>query len=227
MIKKSYIVNFIEWALVILMSLCCVLGFSHSIAGAGLQGWIADKYPEIGLMLFWIIWLLLFIAGILLAIFAGRNGAFGWLAAVFILPSLLAFDSINILKVVHLDFGITTTLTFVQALIIGITVMTCHILLNLLNILKKERHVYEERGAGMKDIERAFSGNHIWLWALVTFSILIVSSIILLSAGLSTVLLGPVSGLPWNFVLPGIICILVLAIFLYWLGLRHNSGQGQ
>jgi hypothetical protein len=223
-IKKFYIIDFIEWALIGLMGLCAVLAFSHSNAGVWLQERIAGKYPEIGLMLPWILWLLLFIAGVLLVYLAGSSGKYTWLVVVFTLPSLLGFDSINILKIIRLDLPVTTTLTFIQALIMGIAIMTCYILLNRFCFFRKERNSFKKRGAGREDIETAYTGNYFWLWALIGVSVLIVALVAFLSVGLSSLLLVPLSQIPWNVILAGIICILVLAFYLYWLGLRRNSG---
>jgi hypothetical protein len=224
MMKKSYLVDFTEWALIGLMGLCAVLAFSHSNAGVWLQELIANKYPEFGLMFPWVLWLLLFIAGTLLVSLAGSSGRYCWLVIIFSLPSLLGFDSIKILKIVHVDLPLTTTLTFVQALVMGIVIMTGYILLNRFCFFRQERNSFKKRRAGKEDIETAYWGNYLWVWCVIGVSILIVAVVAFLSMGLSSVLLSPLSKIPWNIITAGIICILVLAFYLYWLGLRRNSG---
>jgi hypothetical protein len=224
MMKMSYFMVVIELALIGLMGLCAVLAFFHSNAGIWLQEWTSARSPGIGPFFAWIIWGLLFIAGVGLVVLAGSSGKYAWLTVFFTLPSLLGFDSINLLKIIRLDLPVTTTLTFFQALVIGITIMTCYILLNRFCTFKKERNILKKRGAGIEDIEKVYTGNYLWLWVITASSILIVAAVALLSTGLSTILVHPLSELPWNIVLAGIVCILILALYLYWLGLRRNSG---
>jgi hypothetical protein len=219
----SLFITVAEWILIGIMGLCGTLAFDHSNTYSWIQEQIAARYPSIILYLPVIIWGLTFVLGACLVILAGSSGKFAWIVVLFALPSLLSFDSINILKIVGSNLPAATSLTFQQTLAIGIAILICYILLNNLGIFKKARQNLRKRGAAEEDIALISSGNHLWLLVLVAGAILVVMVIAFLAEGLNRLILPHLADMPWNIILAGLFCIILLAVYLYWLGLRRNS----
>jgi hypothetical protein len=219
----SLIIAISEWILIGVMGLCSTLAFSHSNAYTWIQEQISARYPAVIFYLPAILWGLIFVLGICLVILAGSSGKFTWIVVLFTAPSLLSFDSINILKIVGSSLPAATSLTFKQALTACIAILVCYVLLNSLCILKKARQNLRKRGAGEADIAGVSAGNHLWLFILVACAILVVIVIALLAEGFNHLILPHLADMPWNFILVGFFCIILLAAYLYWLGLRRNS----
>jgi hypothetical protein len=221
--NKSFVIALAEWILIGVMSLCGTLSFSHSNTCTCIQEHAIAHYPAISYWLPAIIWGVMFLLGICLVILANGSGKYTWLVVLFALPSLLSFNSIDILNIIHLSLPATTTLTFIQTLVLSFTIIACYILLNCTCIFKKERNNLKKRGAESVDIENTQHGSYIWLLALIGSTIITVTAIALLAEGFSSILSSRLAEMPWSIILAGLFCIIILAVYLYWLGLRRNS----
>jgi hypothetical protein len=224
MINKSLIITLAEWILIGVMSLCGTQSFIHSNTYTWIQDRLIAHFPAMSFWLPAVIWGLIFLSGICIAILANGSGKYTWVVVLFALPSLLSFNSIDILKIFYLNLAVTTTLTFIQTLVLSLIIIACYILLNCMCIFKKERNNLKKRGAESVDIENIQSGSYIWLLALVGSTIVIVTGIALLAGGFSSILSPRLAEMSWSIILTGFFCIIILAVYLYWLGLRRNSG---
>jgi hypothetical protein len=116
-------------------------------------------------------------------------------------------------------------LTFLQTLALVMVLIVCYIFLNCLHIFKQTRHSQNTRGAEKKDIETIYSRSFIWLITGVAAVIFIAAVVALIASGLSALIKSRLADTPWNLVLAGLSCIIILAGYLYWLGIRKNSGS--
>jgi hypothetical protein len=225
--NKSFVNALAEWILIGVMSLCGTLSFSHSNTCTWIQEHAIAHYPAISYWLPAIIWGVMFLLGICLVTLANGSGKYTWLVVLFALPSLLSFNSIDILNIIHLSLPATTTLTFIQTLVLSFTIIACYLLLNCMCIFKKERNNLKKRGAESVDIENTQYGSYIWLLALIGSTIISVTAIALLAEEFSSILSSRLAEMPWSIILAGFFCIIILAVYLYWLGLRRNSGSKE
>jgi hypothetical protein len=84
-----------------------------------------------------------------------------------------------------------------------------------LSLVKKE--------ADNTDIEQVSVKSHQLLLLALFCALVLAALITLLAANLESWLLPYFSRLPWNVELIGLLCLLILAIYIYWLGTRHSS----
>jgi hypothetical protein len=221
--KGVYRVVLSEWALTAAIALCAAVAFMHSNAYTGIEDRLTARYPAIESWLSLILWGLIFVCGIGLVVLARSSGRFVIVALIFFAPSMLSYDSINILKIVGADFPVETTLTFLQTLVLGVSIITGYMLLNSLQLLTLTRNDLLKRRADAADIEKADSRSQAWLAAMVFSSLVTAVIIVLLAESIEKLLLPRLAEAPWNILLAGLVCIIVLAFYLYWLGLRKKD----
>jgi hypothetical protein len=220
----TLLITLSEWGLIGVMGLCGSTALTHSNTFGWLQGRIFAHYPIIIPYLPVIIWGLIFVLGVCLVILAGSSGKFTWIVVLLALPSLFSFNSINVLEIVGADIAAATSLTFAQVLALSIAIVVCYVLLNSIGIFKQTRQRLKKRGAGAEDITNEAKNSHLWLCLLTAGAVLVVAVMAGLAAGLNLLIMPHLADMPWSYILAGLICIIILAVYLYWLGLRRHSG---
>jgi len=219
-------INIIEWMLIGLMGFCGTFSFINSNAYTLLQSPVASHYPGISPYLPDIIWSVIFLFGVQSIILRSKaGGTFTWLVVIFFLPSLLSYDSINIFNIFGITFNAITRINFYQLLGLGILIMIGYILLSHLSVLKQSRRALTKRQANPRDIEEVISRGYLFLLLAIVAALITVALLALIARGIEVLIFPLLSRLSWNLVLLGLGCVLVLAIYLYWLGSRRHSNS--
>jgi hypothetical protein len=218
------LINILEWALIAVIGLCSTLAFASSSTYVFLHKFLLSYYPELGRYFIAIIWGFIALIGIFSVSFRRKGGGrLTWLALIIALPSILAFDKLNIPGVLGINFELTTELAFWQVLALAAAILTAYLLLNFMRELKLVRFSLGKKGADSADIEKVAIKSHQILLLVVLGALVLTALVSLLAANLESWLLPYFSRLPWNVVLIGLFGLLILAIYIYWLGTHHSS----
>ena len=92
-----------------------------------------------------------------------------------------------------------------------------------MSIFKHSRKSLEKRGASTDDIENVNSQSHFMLLLVTGYAVVAATIIALLSRSLESLTFSYLIYVPWNVVLIGLGCVMILAIYIYWLGSRRNN----
>ena len=221
------IINILEWALIAVIGLCGTLAFASSGTYDFLHNFLLSHYPEIGRYFIAIIWGFIALIGIFSVSFRRKGGGrLTWLALIFALPSILAFDKLNIPGILGINFELTTGLAFWQVLALTAAILTAYLLLNFMRELKLVRFCLVKKKSDSTDIEKVAIKSHQLLLLVLLGSLILTALISLIAAKLESWFLPHFSRLPLNVVLIGVGCLLILAVYIYWLG-THRSPSGE
>ena len=217
------LINIAEWALIAVIGLCGTLAFASSGAYSFLHNFLLSHYPEIGRYFIAIIWGFLALVGIFSISFRRKGGGrLTWFALIFAMPSILAFDKLNIPGLLGIKIELTTELAFWQVMALTVGILSAYLLLNFMRELKLFRLKLIKKEADSADIAMVSVNSHQILLLVLLCALVLTALISLLAVNLESWLLPNFSRLPWNVVLIGIGCLLILAAYIYWLG-THRS----
>jgi hypothetical protein len=173
-----------------------------------------------------LIWLFIAGFGLLnIVIFNRGSGSFTWLVVIFSLPSLLAHNSVDWAGMAGLKLNLSTSLGFNAMLALGVLTMTGYVILNYLRFFKESEHSMIERQADQNDIENINGFSNSALLIAVSGALAATALVAFLARGLEKLALDAVKKMPWNTVLIGLFCFLLLAFYLYWLGARRKGKE--
>jgi hypothetical protein len=207
-----------------MMGLCGMLAFTHAGAYSWLHEQIGKHYPAIVSCLPGLIWGILFAFGFVTVILVRRGGgALTWLVVICSLPSILSFNSLDLLKIFSAESRITSDLTFWQAMSLGIAIITCYVLLSSMSVLKQSRLGLLRRQAPDDDIERINTRSHLFMLLICGISLTAALIIYFLADGIERLISGYLPHVPWYIVLISLSGILFLAVYLYWVGAHRRS----
>jgi len=224
----NFTIHFIEWILISLLSLCGSFSFTNSNLYVWIQSSISSHIPEIIPYLPEIIWGILFLFGLQSIILRNKGGgSFTWLVIVVSLPSILSFDTINIFKVFGLDLKAMSKINFYGLLGIGVSIVIGYVLLNHLCLFKQNRLSLIKRRADPGDIDKVNTHSYLLLLISIAVTLFLGILVALVSHSLELLILPLLNRLSWNAALIGLGCILILAVFIYWLGSQRQSGTGR
>jgi hypothetical protein len=171
-----------------------------------------------------IIWGFITAFGVLnIVLFKRGSGIFAWIVAIFSLPSLLAHNTVNWPGIIGSDFKLTTSLGFNSMLTLGVLIITGYVILNYLRFFKASQHSMEARHTDPADVESINAFSNLSLFITVCAAVAATALVAFLARGLETLVLGAVKAMPWNIVFIGLVCILALAFYLYWLSARRRE----
>jgi hypothetical protein len=220
---SSKITTGVEILLCGIMSLCGLLAFTSSNAYSSILK-LLTSHPTLSSWLPLIVFGIIFIFGFLSVTLRSKGGGrLTWIVILFSLPSILSFNSIDILKVIGLNLTIASKLTFFQLLGLCVLIITCYLLISFMSVLKHSRRSLEKRGSSFADINHVNSQSHPVLMLAVASALVAAAIIALIAWGLESLTFDYLSYVPWTVISIGLGCILILAIYLYWLGSRRNS----
>jgi hypothetical protein len=204
----------VEAALIGIMSLCAALAFVSSR--------ISPEVPYILL----IVWGALFVTGSLtISVFGKGGGVFTWLVVVSSLPSLLSFDSLDWPGLIRLDLInrlFQTDLSYYQALGLGVTGITCYLLINFMGVLKQSRRNLVRQGADPPAANSIYTRSHGVLLIFMGISLAATALILALVRGVESFSLFRLKDWSSSLFLVGLGCTLVMAVYLYWLVSRRK-----
>lgn len=220
------IINIAEWVLIAIIGLCGTLAFASSGVYSLLHSYLISHYPEIGRYFIAIIWCFLAMVGIFSVSFQRKGGGrFTWFALIFTLPSILAFNKLDIPGVLGLKLELTTGLAFWQVMALAVIILTAYLLLNFMRELKLFRLDLIKKGVDFADIKNVSVKSHQLLLLVLLCALILTALISLIAVNLESWLLPYFSHLTWNIIFIGIGCLLILAIYIYWLGAHLSSGK--
>ena len=215
-----------EWALILLIGLCGTLAFAQSGAYSALHSYLLTRYPEIGHYFIWIIWGFLALIGLFSVIWRRKGGGrFCWFALIFAAPSILAFNKLDIPGLLGINLEITTGLALWQVLALSMLIITAYLLLNFMSELKSFRLGLIKKDVDSEDIKNVSVKSHQTLLIILLCALIASSLIILIAVNLEVWLLPFLSRLTWNIIFIAIGCLLMLAIYIYWLGTHHSAAE--
>lgn len=215
-----------EWALILLIGFCGTLAFAQSGAYLAMHNFVLTRYPEIGHYFIWIIWGFLALIGFFSVIWRRKGGGrFSWFALIFAAPSILAFNKLDIPGLLGINLEITTGLALWQVLALVMVIITAYMLLNFMSELKSLRLGLIKKDADSADIQNVSVKSHQALLVVLLCALIASALIILIAVNLEAWLLPFFSRLPWNIIFIGIGCLLILAIYIYWLGTHHSGAE--
>jgi hypothetical protein len=216
--------KFAEISLIGIMSLCGTLAFTSSKIYESLCKLILLHLSPIAPYSSLIIWGLLLILGVLTITITNKGaGVFTALVMIFSLPSILNFDSLDLPRLFHLrsvGAEFSSTFNFYEILGLGIGIIICYLLINFMSILKKSRGSLITQGATLSDVDFIYSRGHLVLVLVMGIALIIAMTIAVFTRGIELLLLPSV--IHWNLVLVGLICITLIATYIYWLVSRRK-----
>ncbi len=222
--KNNFLtLNLVELALIGIASLCGGLAFVSSNTFAWLHGLINSHFPSVSSYIPIIFWAFLFLIGVLFILIGNKgSGGFTWLVVIFSLPSLLSFNSLDLLKITGSKTNLASTLPFYGMLCLGVMIIICYILLNSMTLMKQSRRNLAKRGASPEDVENINTQTHHWLFLIALAIVAAIAMIVLLGQVIESAILPSLENSGWIVVLIGLICTLILAVYIYWLGSRRT-----
>lgn len=202
---------------------------AYAFLSSGIYGALRDYgiMHNIGFIpyLHLIIWGILTAFGIVRVVLNNKgSGSFAVLNAMFSLPSLLAYNTINWPGILHIDYKFTSSMGFGAVLATGVLIITGYIALNYLRLFRKNEESMAARRVNREHIEAVYSLSGVTL--LVTLCSAVAAAIItgLLAFYLESLTLDYLRKIPWNVVFTGAFCFLLIAFYIYWFFARRRTG---
>jgi hypothetical protein len=222
--KNNFLtLNLVELALIGIASLCGGLAFVSSSTYAGFHGLINSHFPSVSSYLPLFFWVFLFIIGFLFILVGNKgSGGFTWLVVVFSLPTLLSFNSLDLLKIIGSETKLTSTLPFYGSLCLGVMIAICYILLNYMTLMKRSRRSLAKRGANEEDVENINTRTHQWLFYITLATVAAIAIIVLSGNVIEQAILPSFENSGGIVILIGLGCTLILAVYVYWMGSRRT-----
>ncbi len=171
-----------------------------------------------------ILWGLVFAYGMLNSILQGKGyGGFIWFVVVLSMPSLLSFNTVNWPGIFGSEYNLSTSLDFSEMLVLGVLVITGYIILNYFILFRQTRHNMISREVNPVDMESVTVYSYLALSLAVIAALAATMVVAFLSRNFELLVLDYIRNIPWNVVFIGLLCILLLAFYLYWLGARRRT----
>jgi hypothetical protein len=215
-----------EAVLIGIMSLCGTIAFTSSQIFVSFQDFAMLRFPVIVRFTPIIIGTVLFTIGVLLIMIKNKGGSFfAGLVVVFSLPSILSFDSLDLLRFFKLDLirtQFTSNLNSNEIMAIGMVIITCYILIDFMSLLRKSRNNLSGQGADKSGTDVVYSRSHLVLLQIVVIAVIIAMLIMVFARGIELLALSSMTRLPWNLFFVGLGCITLIAVYIYWMVSRRK-----
>jgi hypothetical protein len=200
---------------------------TYAFINSSIYSWVKNFGEAINLPLSYIpivLWGLLSLYGVFNITLRGQgSGGFVFLVTLLSLPSILSHNILNWLGISGLEFTLSTSLGFYEVLVLGVLIITGYVVLNRMHLFKQARRNLTARGANPVDIESVTFNSYLVLILAIVAALVATIAIAFLSRNLELLVLDYIRDMPWNVVFIGIGCVLLLAVYLYWLGARRRS----
>jgi hypothetical protein len=227
MMKSSNVViGTAEAFLIGIMGFCGVFFLTENSFYVLVRNPIAAANPAVGHYLPLIIWAIVFLFGFQSVILRKKGGGgLLWFVLVISFPALWSFISLNYLKIFGVSLKYAPEMNLYLAIGLGILIMTCYSLLNSMSVLKQFRRSLIKRKANPDDIENVHMKSNVFLLIAGGASLVTAAVITLMSAGIGTLFSMIIPKVPMYSILVGLGCILILAVYLYWVGSRKYQEE--
>ncbi len=220
---NTMVIGIAEAILIGIMGVCGTLFLTHFSGYTWLRDVVTTSHQAVGHYLPVIVWAAIFIFGSQ-SIVLRRKGGGGllWLVIIISAPALWSFNSLDYLKIFGAGLKQTPELNLYAALGLGLLIMTCYGLLNSMSILKEFRRGLVQRKANPDDIETVHTKSNSFLLMAGGASLVLAAVIAVLAGGIGALVSNIIPKVPWYTIFVGLGCILVLAVYLYWIGSREH-----
>jgi hypothetical protein len=171
-----------------------------------------------------LLWGLLSLYGFInITIRARSSGRFIFFVFLISLPSILSHNILDWPGIIGVDFTLSTSLGFYQVLALGVFIITGYVVLNRIHLIRHTQRSLTTRGANPVEVRSVASNSHLMLVLSVVVALVVTAAIAFVARSLELLTLGYMSHVPWNVLIIGIGCILLLSGYLYWLGARRRT----
>jgi hypothetical protein len=116
-----------------------------------------------------------------------------------------------------------TYLNFFGILALGIIIISCYLLLNFILILNKSYAALIKRGANSSEADKLFSKSYLILLLFIGIAIMVAMLILGLTKGIELLSTPMIKALSPNIILAGLVCTILIALYLYWLVSSRKS----
>lgn len=206
------------------MITCALIALTQSNYYVWLQTHLISLNPFMGHYMVGILALLLLTFGIIQVGLRHKGaGSLFVVLLIITLPSLLAFDSIDLFKIFGGKLTITTHLSFVVVVILELLLFLGYLLLDALTTFQESRRNMEKRGVLPGELHEVQKLSHSYLFLIGGIALSLAVILVAISAAIKDVIVTNVLSFNWYLVIIGMICILALSAYLYWLG----TGKSQ
>lgn len=203
---------------------------TYAFINSSIYSWVKNFGEAINLSLSYVpivIWGLLSLYGVFnITLRRQGSGGFVFFVTLLSLPSILSHNTLNWLGMSGSEFTLSTSLSFYEMLALGVFTITGYVVLNRMHLFKQARGNLIARGANPIDIESVTFNSYLVLILAIVAALITTIAIAFLSRNLELLVLDYIRDMPWNVVFIGIGCVLLLAVYLYWLGARRRP-KGQ
>ena len=211
----------VQFLCVVILSMCGIVAFSNSGMYAGFEETISKILPSAYLSL--LVFLVLLVPGVFFIIVRNKGGGILTVVVMLLsLPSILAYDNIDLLKIFGGASHVTTRMTLFQMLSIGSLIITAYFLLDLINQLKLNYFRLKTQGAPPSDIKIVLQNQHLISIILAGAALLVSLVITAVARGFEYFISKQVFSLSWWIVPVALFFILILGIYLYWATTRKS-----
>jgi hypothetical protein len=209
--------------LIVIMSLCGTLALTNSNLYPLLNSFVNNHWPSIISKLPLVIWGVMFVFGFQSITLRNTTGeGFTWLIIILSLPSILSFNSLDIPKILGLNMAAKTQMTFYGTLGLGALIMASYVLLAQMSMFNKAHRSQIRRNVDTKDIDYCNLKSHLTLLLATGGTLLVVAIIAVIAYGVEALTSTYLADVPWSIILVSLGCIMILAVYIYWLGSQHN-----
>jgi len=200
---------------------------TYAFMNSSVYSWVRNFGEVLNLPLSYVpivIWGLLSLYGVFnITLRRQGSGGFVFFVTLLSLPSILSHNTLNWLGMSGSEFTLSTSLSFYEMLALGVLIITGYVVLNCMHLFRQARRNLTGRGANPADIESVTLSSYLVLFLAIAAALVVTIAIAFLSRNLELLVLDRIRAMPWNVVFIGIGCVLLLAVYLYWLGARRRT----
>jgi Flp pilus assembly pilin Flp len=153
------------------------------------------------------------------------SGALFIMLLIISLPSLLAFDSIDLFKIFGGSLKITTHLSFAAVVVLELLLFLGYLLLSSLTVFRSSRLNMEKRQVLPEEVQDIQKTSYNYLFLITGLALSMAIILVGISAAVEDLIAANVLSFNWYLVIIGMICILVLSAYLYWLGTGKSKAK--
>jgi uncharacterized membrane protein YiaA len=223
---SNWVFQTAEAMLIGIMSLCGTITLASSKLFTSFQQSIKLHVPGVVSHITLIVGVVLFIIGVFLIMVKNRGrGFFAVLVMLLSFPSILSFDSLDLLKLFKLDSigaKFTTSLNSVEMTVLAVIIITCYLLINFTSLLRKSRNDLSKQGADIARTGEVYLKSHLVLLQMTAIALTIAAFIMVFALGIESISHVAVARLQWGLFFVGLGCVLLIIGSIYWITSRRK-----
>jgi hypothetical protein len=151
------------------------------------------------------------------------SGGFIFFVFLLSLPSILSHNILDWLSIAGAEFTLSTSLGFYGVLALGVFIITGYVVLNRMHLFRQAKRSLTARGADPAEVESVTYNGYLLMVLAIIMALVVTVAIAFMSRNLELLVLNYIRDIPWNVVFIGVGCVLLLAVYLYWMGARRRT----